>query len=740
MQRRNHRDTVFISYSHQDIEWLELLRRHFKPLERDFKIKFWDDRNIKPGTKWQDEIKYALKTAKIAICLVSADFIGSEFITNNELPPLFEAAQKEGTIIIPLIISPCMFEESKLSQFQSVNNPDTEALTALSKHRQEQLFLKLSRTIEKEFHKANSEPEIFTKTPALTTKRITNKKKEAPKSAEEAEIFAEFQKEFKEANRRSFTFLLVGRTGVGKSSTINSLLGKRICKVGRYVKTTNEVKPHRSKIEGIRFSVVDTPGLGDHDDGDGSGEKKDRLYLRKVKSKIRRVDSMMFVTRLDEARVRSDEIRTVRLISELFGIEIWDRTVIVFTCADKVSPQNFIRDLNERTRLIRKEIAKHTKWTKARSIPAVAVANDEGTHKPLRTPDGNLWLGELFTQIFLRVSNEGAIPFYLATRRRIKIKKKPTTKTSKSTSTRSGFGHSSILNTSKSQILVPSNSSSQQRPTIVPPLNKPTKAVIDSDTFIARTNAKINTIVAQYTKINSDSTGASNSANNTEKRSIPLTQVQSKQVQEILESSNSSNQQQSTTASPLDKSAVVGTASNTFEDRINAIFAQSSKKSSDTIDNSTTTNKTSKSNIPLTQVQSKQVHEVLEKTKNEPKPRHIPNNQTDVSQIKKGVPLPSKLLPMPSLDLQNAVEEEVENEDIFIDEDNEEEIEEYELIDDTDEMEDELNDDVIVLTEKQAELVQKEVIDKNPILSAFEKFGTWAKDKLKSWWKKITGK
>lgn len=478
MPQRNQRNTVFISYSHVDKAWLGLLRRHLKHLERDHAIKVWHDEKIKLGTKWRNEIKSALKSAKIAICLVSADFIASDFIIKDELPPMLEAAKKDGAKIIPLIISPCEFEDSALSQFQSVNDP-TKPLTAISKNDQELLFLKLSRAIKEEFRKEKS-----------NDKRASiekTKPSEPDESIEEAKIFSEFRKEFKEALRRSFTFLLVGRTGVGKSSTINSLLGKKICKVGRHRTTTSEVKSHRSKIEGIHFSVVDTPGLGDGDYSDDQGEKEDRNYLGKIKSRIRRIDSMMFVTKLDDGRVRRDEKSTIRLISEVFGNEIWDRTVIVFSHADKVSSKRYLKDLAERTKLIREEIAKHTKWTKARLIPAVAVANDDETHKPVRTPDGNQWLGELFTQVFLRVSKEGAIPFYWATRKRIKVKKKHIPK-NKKTLKKSRFSYFPSVTKNTKQLLKP----------LIEKVNSTKNLSQESDTTF---DDRINSIFAQPTQV-----------------------------------------------------------------------------------------------------------------------------------------------------------------------------------------------------------------------------------------------
>ncbi len=73
---------------------------------------------------WREEIRQAIASAKVAVLLVSADFLASDFIASDELPRLLAKAESEGTVVSPVIISPYRFEETKgLSRFQAVNPP-----------------------------------------------------------------------------------------------------------------------------------------------------------------------------------------------------------------------------------------------------------------------------------------------------------------------------------------------------------------------------------------------------------------------------------------------------------------------------------------------------------------------------------------------------------------------------------------------------------------------------------------
>ncbi|MCO6428339.1 peptidoglycan-binding protein [Nitrosomonas communis] len=138
------RTKVFVSYSHADEKWLRMFQVHIAPLERSGVVDRWDDTKILPGKKWREEIAQAIQSAKVAILLISAYFMASEFIAENELPPLLEAAEHDGAVILPVIISPCVM--GNLATFQAVNSP-SKPLVDLSRGDRDRVWVKLVEAI-----------------------------------------------------------------------------------------------------------------------------------------------------------------------------------------------------------------------------------------------------------------------------------------------------------------------------------------------------------------------------------------------------------------------------------------------------------------------------------------------------------------------------------------------------------------------------------------------------------------
>lgn len=140
------RSRIFVSYSHMDQHWLDRLLVHLRPLERKGRLELWSDRQIRAGDEWREEIKKAIQSCQAAVLLISADFMASDFIYNDELTPLLEAGKKRGVRIIPILVSSSYYEDSTLSKFQAVNDP-SEPLDILNKGQQEASLVKVYRAV-----------------------------------------------------------------------------------------------------------------------------------------------------------------------------------------------------------------------------------------------------------------------------------------------------------------------------------------------------------------------------------------------------------------------------------------------------------------------------------------------------------------------------------------------------------------------------------------------------------------
>lgn len=119
---------IFISYSHKDEDWKNRLLTHLKVLEKEGYCILWDDRKIQTGDDWYPEIENALNRVSVAVMLITADFLTSNFIRKKEIPRLIERRQNEGLRLIPIIVKPCPWQSVKWLSSMQVMPKDGEPL------------------------------------------------------------------------------------------------------------------------------------------------------------------------------------------------------------------------------------------------------------------------------------------------------------------------------------------------------------------------------------------------------------------------------------------------------------------------------------------------------------------------------------------------------------------------------------------------------------------------------------
>ena len=140
------RDKVFISYSHKDKKFLDDLLAHLKPLERAGRVSAWSDKQIQPGSQWFGEIQAALAATKVAVLLVTKDFLASDFIHDHELGPLLKEAAAGGVAIRWVLVRDCNWENTPLKDYQAAFPPE-KPLAAMKAER-DSAWVTICGTIE----------------------------------------------------------------------------------------------------------------------------------------------------------------------------------------------------------------------------------------------------------------------------------------------------------------------------------------------------------------------------------------------------------------------------------------------------------------------------------------------------------------------------------------------------------------------------------------------------------------
>lgn len=111
---------VFVSFAHADKGYKDTLLKHLVLLVRRKNIQIWSYDNIVAGEHWENKILENLRTADVAILLISPDFLASDFINDFEIPKMLERYDKNELVLVPVIIRSVLFAATEISKLQGL--------------------------------------------------------------------------------------------------------------------------------------------------------------------------------------------------------------------------------------------------------------------------------------------------------------------------------------------------------------------------------------------------------------------------------------------------------------------------------------------------------------------------------------------------------------------------------------------------------------------------------------------
>ena len=215
---------------------------------------------------------------------------------------------------------------------------------------------------------------------------------------------------------RTLSILFTGKTGVGKSSLANALVGREVSPEGETLDPeTMDVFNYKADIAGVDVTIWDCPGLQD-------GTSNESQYLEKMATKCKALDLVLYCTRMDDTRIRDEDYETIKTLTRAFGEAMWENAVFTLTFANKVNKVVRSRSQTNSPPVDQKEFfqSRLSQWeSKLKEALEIAGVSPETVSKTvvvpvgyqdnLCLPDRDDWLSEFWLTCLRKINKRATL-------------------------------------------------------------------------------------------------------------------------------------------------------------------------------------------------------------------------------------------------------------------------------------------------------------------------------------------
>lgn len=137
--------------------------------------------------------------------------------------------------------------------------------------------------------------------------------------------------------------LIMGPTGVGKSSLINFLMNKEVAPTSDDKTGTNNVNMYETEFYGFDFRIYDSPGLFDY-----GNENTDDEIIKMIVSRGPQLNILLLCYDLSAPRIRREDNELKNTVVDAFGSKILNYVLIVYTKANLIDEAKVKNLVDER--------------------------------------------------------------------------------------------------------------------------------------------------------------------------------------------------------------------------------------------------------------------------------------------------------------------------------------------------------------------------------------------------------